>query len=440
MNMVVAGDGHTNIRCENSALPNAEVWPIRAGAKYDFILTNPPFGTTESDSLTPAQRSSYPVPYGKGQHLFVQRMVMATKPGGLICTVIDDGLLNTESGVALREWVMQHADLLAVIQLPDVTFKPNKINVRSSILLLRKKDKPDLDLLDTYPIAFGMVDNLGYHGTGDSIRGFDFNAVRESLAANFDDHSAGPFRHGPSWRVFDVPSTEVISDDTKRWDRKYWEPDVRKRTQVLIDSGNAKPAKELNTITTSRGKGPAAAAYVAAEDGHAVVVKAGSNITRFGNLSLEGADWIEKQTYDDIPDVYHLQPGDVLLSSTGAGTLGKCAVWDQDLLAVADSHVTVLRVDPEIIDSHYLADYLRVGFGQDQIQRLYTGSTGLIELTTEHVNSIVVPLLDGIDAQQKLSQDLRSAEAAYTMSIGAAETTLAEVRDAFDQQTYAQTQ
>jgi type I restriction enzyme M protein len=36
--------------------------------------------------------------------------------------------------------------------------------------------------------------------------------------------------------------------------------------------------------------------------------------------------------------------------------------------AVADGHVTVIRVDPKQVNPYYLADYLRVGAGAIQIE------------------------------------------------------------------------
>lgn len=85
-----------------------------------------------------------------------------------------------------------------------------------------------------------------------------------------------------------------------------------------------------------------------------------------------------------------LRKNDVILASTGDGTLGKACVYNQSIPAIADEHVTIIRVDSSIINPYYLADYLRKGFGNKQIERLYTGSTGLIELTPEQVASIVV--------------------------------------------------
>jgi type I restriction enzyme M protein len=431
MNMIIAGDGHNNIRCENSLLPDAAIWPM-ASASYDLIMTNPPFGTSEGDSLSRADSEKYPVPGGKGQHLFLQRMVLAAKPGALICTVIDEGLLNTDTGVALRRWVMQNAELLAVLQLPEVTFKPNKINVRSSVLLLRRREGVDTDLLESYPVAFGVLESLGYHGTGESIRGFDFAAVRDSLGEHLLDRSPGDVRSGPSWRAFDVPANEVAADGTTRWDCKYWDPAVRTRTDELLAAGGS-TIKALNTVATRRGRSPQASTYVDEPEGYAVVVKAGSSITRYGELILQGADWIEKQVFDDLPDEVKLKKGDILLSSTGDGTLGKAAVWDLESSAVADGHITIIRPDSSVVDPYFLADYLRAGFGQDQIQRLYTGSTGLIELTAEHVDRIVVSIPGGPSDQAKLSSALREAEATYRSQLGAADTSLRSALEEFEE-------
>ncbi|MBZ5524585.1 MAG: type I restriction endonuclease subunit M, partial [Acidobacteriia bacterium] len=111
-----------------------------------------------------------------------------------------------------------------------------------------------------------------------------------------------------------------------------------------------------------------------------------------------------------------LEDGDVLVASTGDGTLGKCGVFrlkehgGAQLSAVADGHVTIIRVDQETIYPEYLCDYLRKGFGASQIVRLYTGSTGLIEITPEDIDRIICPAFPSIEQQQNRSQSLRDAE------------------------------
>jgi type I restriction enzyme M protein len=170
--------------------------------------------------------------------------------------------------------------------------------------------------------------------------------------------------------------------------------------------------------------------YVDETDGYALVVKAGSNISKFGELVTTDADYIEKSLYDEYLEKSVAQKknfnliefGDILLSSTGDGTLGKCCVYRSEKPAVADGHVTIIRVDPNYVHPEYLCDYLRSGFGARQIERLYTGSTGLVELTPDHVDAVFVNLLESdTNRQQTVSTQLREAERKYLAALEQAE-------------------
>lgn len=58
--------------------------------------------------------------------------------------------------------------------------------------------------------------------------------------------------------------------------------------------------KSLNLINTSRGISPSSDCYVDEKDGYAIVIKAGSSISRFGELLIDSnSDWIEKSVYDE---------------------------------------------------------------------------------------------------------------------------------------------
>ena len=429
MNMIIAGDGHTNIRSEDTLKASSKVWSW-AEPNADYILTNPPFGTSESDSLTVSDLARYPVATTKGQNLFLQRMVLSTKPGGIICTVIDEGLLNTETARELRRWLVSNADLLAVVRLPEETFQPNKINVRSSVLLLKRLETEDPDLERSSVMTFVNLASLGYVGSGEAIRGFDFERLRSQFGEKVLDSSAGSSRSGYHWSAFDISLEEWSEDPAFRLDLKYWDPAVRSELELIRSSGTS--VGEINQITTRRGRSPSVELYVDQADGYAVVVKAGSCITKYGELDISGADYVEKAVYDEMPDHAVLQPGDVLVASTGDGTLGKACVFDlNDLPGVADGHVTVIRTDPDVYDPYYLTDYLRVGPGQVQIHRLYSGSTGLIELTPDHVDEIVIVAPPNVSDQQATSEKLRAAEAEYKAAALKAANDLASARDAF---------
>lgn len=434
MNMIIAGDGHTNICCENT-LTERTIWNPDA-PDCDIVITNPPFGTSESESLTAEELAEYDVRSLKGQHLFLQRIVKCTKAGGDICTVIDDGVLNTESARELRRWLFSKCRIKAIVRLPDETFKPNKINVRSSLLLLERLESDDVDGDLNYPILFIDIFSLGYEGSGDPIRGFNLVDLLDEIEDLLADNRYTGLLEGTSWRAFYVQAATIKSEVSCRLDLKYYDPALIERCNEM--SLKKATVFELNLISTSRGSSPPAENYVDEQDGYAAVIKAGSNISKFGEF-ISSVDYIEKSLYDEFlekattsqENLNLVQKFDVLLASTGDGTLGKCCVYTEDKPAIADGHVTIIRVNRLQVDPFYLCDYLRCGLGAMQIERFYTGSTGLIELPPQDVDRIEIDLLENIEAQQSISQKLRNAERQHLNDVAKAQILLDKARSAF---------
>lgn len=439
MNMIIAGDGHTHIVHEDSLSINAVNWKVE-NPDCNLIMTNPPFGTAEGDSLAKNDKEQFQVSTTKGQYLFLQKMIDCTVAGGEICTVIDEGVLNTSKGASLRKYILTNCIIRAVVNLPAETFKPNKINVKSSVLYLEKRKEPDFDLEDNYRITFCAIDSLGYIGSGDKIRDYDKSVFLEEIKKNVMNHGLGEERKGYHWRAYDVWTNVIAEDLYFRLDYKYWDPKFKKELSRLVKE-DCPSIKQLNMIVTARGISPSSDCYVDENDGYALVVKAGSNISRFGELVItQDSDWIEKSLYDEYLQRCEennenrniIRKGDILLASTGDGTLGKCCVFDKSIPAIADGHVTIIRVDKNVIDPYYLADYLRCGFGSTQISAYYSGSTGLIELTPEQVDMIIVDTSGNkadIDIQKNISKNIRRTEKKYTAQIEKAEKVLESVEE-----------
>jgi type I restriction enzyme S subunit len=85
-----------------------------------------------------------------------------------------------------------------------------------------------------------------------------------------------------------------------------------------------------------------------------------------------------------------LQHNDVLVNSTGVGTLGRVARWTSNLEATADSHVTIVRFDEEKVDP------VCAGFAmlraQPEIEAMGEGSTGQTELRRSQVGELELTL------------------------------------------------
>ena len=113
-------------------------------------------------------------------------------------------------------------------------------------------------------------------------------------------------------------------------------------------------------------------------------------------FSIEKAKFIEPQSITSYNSEYFLQDRDLMWNSTGLGTLGRMAIYYTLLnpyeLAVADSHVTVIRPYKMYIVSEYLYYYFASNTVQSVIEDKSDGSTKQKELATKTVKSYLVPL------------------------------------------------
>ena len=87
--------------------------------------------------------------------------------------------------------------------------------------------------------------------------------------------------------------------------------------------------------------------------------------------------------------------GDVLLNSTGTGTIGRSCVFDDLGTFIVDGHVTVLRA-PDYETGVWLDAVLRTPWAQGHLERFcYSGSTNQIELNNTALRESSLPLPDG---------------------------------------------
>ena len=87
-----------------------------------------------------------------------------------------------------------------------------------------------------------------------------------------------------------------------------------------------------------------------------------------------------------------LQYGDLLINSTGEGTLGRAAqVWFKPEKMTVDSHVTIVR--PKSKELMYYIGFWGL-VHEKQIESLHTGSTGQTELPRERIKAMELVLPD----------------------------------------------
>lgn len=132
---------------------------------------------------------------------------------------------------------------------------------------------------------------------------------------------------------------------------------------------------------------------------------------QWDGFSIEKAKFIEPQSISSYNEEYFLQDRDLMWNSTGLGTLGRMAIYYMILnpyeLAVADSHVTVIRPYKTHIVSEYLYYYFASNTVQSVIEDKSDGSTKQKELATKTVKAYLVPIPPFAE-QQRIVQKIKS--------------------------------
>ncbi|MFY9478693.1 MAG: restriction endonuclease subunit S, partial [Aquabacterium sp.] len=114
---------------------------------------------------------------------------------------------------------------------------------------------------------------------------------------------------------------------------------------------------------------------------------------REGRVNLEPARLTDKNTRL-APDKV-LQNGDILVNSTGTGTLGRTAYFqyiEEFEQAVVDTHITIVRPDTTIVNPRYLAYELRQN--ELAIVNMARGATNQVELSANDLSLLLVRMRD----------------------------------------------
>ena len=115
-----------------------------------------------------------------------------------------------------------------------------------------------------------------------------------------------------------------------------------------------------------------------------------------GGISLEQARFLEPSTICKWSEEYRLKTGDVLVNSTGTGTVGRTRLFHEGYLknypfVVPDSHVSVIRTTNEV-KSEFVFAYISSQLIQQYLEDNLAGSTNQKELYIGVLSDLSFPL------------------------------------------------
>ena len=118
--------------------------------------------------------------------------------------------------------------------------------------------------------------------------------------------------------------------------------------------------------------------------------------------------------HENNEKVLNLENQDVLINSTGTGTLGRVNIFtkdkENDKVYTIDTHVTLVRLKKEKVNSIYLKNFFRVPIVQEYLMsRCVNGSTNQIELSKEKFKKFRV-LLPPLELQNKFATKIEAIQ------------------------------
>lgn len=233
MNMVMAGDGHSNIFNVNSLdYPHGDKPDVskiapavmhsiqnsadkdfnfataddNAQGKFDMIFTNPPFGAKVEVDPAIIERAGYELQSNAPEVLFIEQCYRFLKPGGKMAIVLPDGILGNPNMEQTRIWILRHFKLLASVDLPVETFLP-QVGVQASLLFLQKKTSAEALVPieeEDYDVFMAIVEKVGKDRRGVPIYEKD------------DDGAELLFPHIKEWIGYTDSGREIVRRRSER--------------------------------------------------------------------------------------------------------------------------------------------------------------------------------------------------------------------------------
>lgn len=168
MNLVMHGVAEPDVHYQDTLSQSFEDrQPKTSKNAFDLILANPPFkGSLDEQDVAPDLLRT--VKTKKTELLFIALILRMLRVGGRSATIVPDGVLfsSSKAHVQLRQHLIEHNQLEAVISLPSGVFRPYA-GVSTAIIVFAKGGKTDkVFFFDVMSDGFTLDDKRSPIGDG----------------------------------------------------------------------------------------------------------------------------------------------------------------------------------------------------------------------------------------------------------------------------------
>lgn len=105
----------------------------------DVIISDLPVGFYPDDAIASRYQVASPQGHTYAHHLLIEQSLKYLKPGGVAIFLAPIDLLTSEQSPLLKQWMQDHAQVLAMVTLPEHLFR--SANLAKTIFVLRKQEE-----------------------------------------------------------------------------------------------------------------------------------------------------------------------------------------------------------------------------------------------------------------------------------------------------------
>ena len=105
----------------------------------DVIISDLPVGYYPDDAIASRYQVASPQGHTYAHHLLIEQSLKYLKPGGIAIFLAPNDLLTSEQSPLLKKWMQDHAQILAMVTLPENLFR--SANLAKTIFVLRKQEE-----------------------------------------------------------------------------------------------------------------------------------------------------------------------------------------------------------------------------------------------------------------------------------------------------------
>lgn len=370
---------------------------------FDVVLANPPFGS-RIVAASPEVQRSFELGYkwkldpkaGKliktqtlqtsvpPQALFVERCLSLAKPGGRIGIVVPESLISSKNHRYVVQYIRTHAEIRAVIGMPDALFKTSgKGGTHTKTCLMFLEKKPDTASFAHHKIFFAEAKWCGRDSRGNTIPYDDL----PKIAARYQLFRDKDF-HGENHLAYEVAETQLVDDVLAP---RYYNPDILSELSSLSNTHDFikvvdLAASGLLEITTGDEAGK-----LAYGTGLIPFVRT-SDISTW-EVKVDPKHGVSEAIYQKYARKQDVQEGDILMVRDGSYLIGTCAyITKYDTKIVYQSHLYKLRItDPEKLSPYLLLAALSSTPVQQQVKaKRFTQD--IIDSLGNRIYELVLPI------------------------------------------------